>query len=115
MKEGREATLKVMMKKDIWLTRMNVGMKKKYRMLHLKKGKSLVEKKGLRIRKMQRSAHMRTVRGKGMKLDLKKEMRNGRLYTDLHMKRGRQMANWREEKYKHNEKLVYLQTWVPRQ
>jgi len=93
MKEGRKATLKVTMKEDIWLMRMNVGMKKKHTMLYLKKGRSWVEEKDLRIRKMQRNACTRMVGEKGMKPDLKKERRNRRPYADLCMKRGTQTAN----------------------
>jgi len=102
MKEGRKATLKVMMKDNIWLTRMNIGMKKKHAMPHLKKGRSWVEEKDSRIRKMWRNACMRMVGGKGTKPDLKKERRNGRPYADLRTKRGTQTANWREGKYKQN-------------
>jgi len=101
--EGRKATLKVTMKEDIWLMRMNIGMKKKkHTTLHLKKGRSWVEEKHSRIRKMWRNACTRMVGGKGMKPDLKKERRNGRPYTDSYTKRGTQMANWREGKYKQN-------------
>jgi len=100
--EGRKVMMKVMMKEDIWLMGMNIGMKKKHAMPHLKKGRSWVEEKDSRIRKTRRNTHMRMVGGKGTKLDSKKERRNGRPYADLPMKRGTQTVNWREGKYKWN-------------
>ena len=53
------------MKEDIWLLRM----KKKYAMLHLKKGKDWVEKKGLKIGNKLRNKHTKMDGERSMKLD----------------------------------------------
>ena len=62
------------MKEDIWLMRM----KKKDVTLHLKKGRSWIERKSLRIRKRQRNGHTKTVGEKATKLDSTKGRKNRR-------------------------------------
>ena len=70
MQEGRKA----MMKEDIWLMRM----KKKDATLHLKKGRSWVEKKSSRIRNTRRNEHTRMVGEKAMKWGSTRGRNNGR-------------------------------------
>jgi hypothetical protein len=70
IQEGRKA----MTKQDIWLMRM----KQKDATLHLKKGRSWVEKKSLRIRNVQRNEHTKMVGEKAMKLDSTKGRKKGR-------------------------------------
>jgi hypothetical protein len=67
-----------MRKEDTWLARTNVRTKKKHAMPLSKRGRSLVAKKGSRIRKTRRNRHTKTVGEKATKLDSTKGRKNGR-------------------------------------
>ena len=69
--------MKATMKEDTWLARMNVRTKKMHAMSRLKRGRSLVEKKGSRIQRTRRNEHTKTVGEKAMKLDSTKGRKNG--------------------------------------